>query len=240
MEKFIDNLYKNFESTFITGDRYLLFLRGLGTTINISIFAILLGIIIGIVVALLRLSRGSKIHNPVSRILFRIAIWIADVYVDIIRGTPAVVQLMIMYYVVLVRVDSKVVIAIIAFAINSGAYIAEIFRAGILAVDKGQMEASRSLGLNYFQSMYKIIIPQAIKNILPALANEFIVLIKETAIVGYVALQDLTKVGDFIISRTGMAIFPLISIAVIYFIIIKILTIFVAKLERRLRQSDTR
>ena len=240
MENFINSFQKSFHSTFIEGSRYKLFISGLGVTLNISVFAILIGILFGIIIALVRLSRNNKVNNSFFRILLRIAVGFADIYIDVIRGTPAVVQLMIMYYVVLVRVDSKVIIAIIAFAINSGAYIAEIFRAGILAVDKGQMEASRSLGLNYFQSMYKIIIPQAIKNILPALANEFIVLIKETAIVGYVALQDLTKVGDFIISRTADAIFPLLSIAVIYFIIIKILTILVSVLERRLRQSDIR
>ena len=240
MENFDNTLQLNFHRTFIEGDRYKLFINGLGTTINISIFAILLGIVIGVIIALIRLSRGTKLKNPVGEIFLFIWRFIADAYIDVIRGTPAVVQLMIMYYVVLVRIDSKVLIAIIAFGINSGAYIAEIFRAGILAVDKGQMEASRSLGMTYFQSMRKIVIPQAIKNILPALANEFIVLIKETAIVGYIALQDLTKVSDFIISRTASAIFPLISVAVIYFVIIKILTIFVGILERRLRQSDTR
>ena len=236
----MENLLKSFNRTFIEGDRYKLFLNGLSVTITISIFSILLGIVIGLVIALIRLSRETEITHPVGKPVVGFLRGVAYAYIDIIRGTPAVVQLMIMYYVVLVSVNSKVLIAIIAFGINSGAYVAEIFRAGILAVDKGQMEASRSLGMNYFQSMYKIIIPQAVKNILPALANEFIVLIKETAIVGYVALQDLTKVGDFIISRTAEALFSLISIAVIYYLIIKMLTLLISRLERRLRQSDIR
>lgn len=231
---------ENFKSVFIVGDRYKLIIQGLVTTLNISFFAIILGCMIGIVLALLRLSRLTQVKNPFFRILLNFLAKIADIYIDIIRGTPAVLQLLIMYNLILVNVSSKELIAIVAFGVNSAAYVAEIFRAGIMAVDKGQMEASRSLGLNYIQSMSRIIIPQAIKNILPALANEFIVLLKETAIVGYIALMDLTKASDFIISKTYKAFFPLISVGIIYFIIIKILTILFAKLEGRLRQSDIR
>lgn len=240
MENFINDFGNKFNSVFIVGDRYKLILQGLVTTLNISFFAIILGCVLGVILALLRLSRLTPIKNPFLRVTLRFFAKIADIYIDIIRGTPAVLQLLIMYNLILVSVSSKEVIAIVAFGVNSGAYVAEIFRAGILAVDKGQMEASRSLGLNYIQSMSRIVIPQAIKNILPALANEFIVLLKETAIVGYIALQDLTKVGDFIVSKTYTAFFPLISVGIIYFIIIKILTILFAKLERRLRQSDNR
>jgi polar amino acid transport system permease protein/polar amino acid transport system substrate-binding protein len=240
LDNFINDFVNKFNSVFIVGDRYKLILQGLVTTLNISFFAIILGCVLGVILALLRLSRLTPIKNPILRFLLKFFAKVADIYIDIIRGTPAVLQLLIMYNLILVSVSSKEIIAIVAFGVNSGAYVAEIFRAGILAVDKGQMEASRSLGLNYIQSMSRIVIPQAIKNILPALANEFIVLLKETAIVGYIALQDLTKVGDFIVSKTYTAFFPLISIGIIYFTIIKILTILFAKLEGRLRKSDNR
>jgi polar amino acid transport system permease protein/polar amino acid transport system substrate-binding protein len=165
---------------------------------------------------------------------------IANVYIDVIRGTPVVLQLLIMYFVILSSSRNGVLVAILTFGINSGAYVAEIVRAGILAVDKGQTEAGRSLGLSQVQTMIYIVIPQAIKNVLPPMGNEFVVLLKETAIVGYVALSDLTRVANQIASRTYEAFMPLIGAAVIYFIMIKILTILLGKLERRLRVSDNR
>ena len=163
---------------------------------------------------------------------------IAKIYLTVIRGTPVVVQLMLIYYVILVSVDSKILVASLAFGINSGAYVAEIVRSGIMSIDKGQFEAGRSLGLSYTQTMTKIVIPQALKNVLPALANEFIVLLKETSVSGYVALQDLTKAGDLIRSRTYSAFMPLIAVALIYLVLVLFFTKLVGILERRLRNSD--
>jgi len=166
---------------------------------------------------------------------------LAGVYIDVIRGTPLVVQLLIMWNIVLVSlVNDRATVAILTFGINSGAYVAEIIRAGIQAVDNGQMEAARSLGLSKRRAMQYVVLPQAIKNVLPALCNEFIVLLKETAIVGYIALRDLTKAGDFVMSRTFRAFMPLIGVAIIYFVIIKILSVLFSILERRLQRSDSR
>jgi len=212
---------------FINDNRYMFLLRGLGITMQVTIAAILLGSLIGFVIAFFRLSN--------SRILKRIA----SVYIGIIRGTPAVVQLLIIYFVVFRSINiSRVLVAIIAFGINSGAYVAEIVRGGILSVDRGQMEAGRSLGLSYYQTMYYIIIPQALKNIFPAMVNEFIVLLKETAIVGYIALEDLTKGADIIRSRTYDPVLPLMAAAVIYLLLTTTLSRVMGIWERRLRQGD--
>ena len=166
---------------------------------------------------------------------------VGGVYTDVIRGTPSVTQLLIIYFVIFASVDlAKWVIAAIAFGINSGAYVSEIIRGGILSVDRGQTEAGRSLGLNAFQTMTRIVIPQAVKNIFPALCNEFIVLIKETAIVGYVGLMDIQKAGDFIKSATFEAFMPLVGTAVIYYVLIKILTLSLRQVENHLRKSDVR
>lgn len=167
--------------------------------------------------------------------------FIGGIYTDVIRGTPSVTQLMIIYFVIFASVQlDKWIIAAIAFGINSGAYVSEIIRAGILSIDKGQTEAGRSLGLSAFQTMSRIVIPQAVKNIFPALCNEFIVLIKETAIVGYVGLMDIQKAGDFIKSATFIAFMPLIGTAVIYYVLIKILTLSLGRIEARLRKADAR
>lgn len=167
--------------------------------------------------------------------------FLGSVYTDVIRGTPSVTQLMIIYFVIFATVDlDKWIIAAIAFGVNSGAYVSEIIRAGILSVDHGQTEAGRSLGLNAFQTMTRIVIPQAVKNIFPALCNEFIVLIKETAIVGYVGLMDIQKAGDFIKSATFNAFMPLFGTAVIYYVLIKILTLLLRRIEIVLRKSDIR
>jgi len=212
---------------FINDNRYMFLLRGLGITMQVTIAAIVLGSLIGFVIAFFRLSN--------SRILKRIA----SVYIGIIRGTPAVVQLLIIYFVVFRSINiSRVLVAIIAFGINSGAYVAEIVRGGILSVDRGQMEAGRSLGLSYYQTMYHIIIPQALKNIFPAMVNEFIVLLKETAIVGYIALEDLTKGADIIRSRTYDPVLPLMAAAVIYLLLTTTLSRVMGIWERRLRQGD--
>ena len=216
-------------SNLIREDRFRLLFDGLGLTLQITLYALCMGVVIGVVIAVARIMK------------IKILSQIAQFYVDIIRGTPIVVQLVIIYYAVLA--DSslpKTMVASIAFAINCGAYVSELIRGGILAVDKGQTEAGRSLGLNNFQTMRYIVIPQAFKNVLPPLGNEFIVLIKETAIVGYVGLSDLTRVSNQVGSRLFDSFTPLVGAAIVYFIIIKILTKLLEKLERRLRKSDNR
>ncbi|MGN1180878.1 MAG: amino acid ABC transporter permease [Suilimivivens sp.] len=233
MQEWFDGVAKKFVMAFVEGDRWKLYFRGLGVTLEIAFFAAILGLLIGTVVALMRLStkrNGKK------------TIWsrIAGAYIDVIRGTPSVLQLLIMWFIIMKGCSNGILVAVLSFGINSGAYVSEIVRAGILAVDKGQTEAGRSLGLSKSQTMIYIVIPQAIKNVLPPIGNEFIVLLKETAIVGYVSLTDLTRAANQITSRTYEAFMPLIGAAVIYFTIIKILTILLDKLERRLRKSDNR
>lgn len=219
----------DFYSSFIREDRYKLLIDGVGVTIKVSLLAIAIGILIGVLIALCNVS-GFK---PLKII--------GGIYTDIIRGTPSVTQLMFIYFVIFANVHwEKWIIAAIAFGINSGAYVSEIIRAGILSVDHGQTEAGRSLGLNAYQTMSRIVIPQAVKNIFPALCNEFIVLIKETAIVGYVGLMDIQKAGDFIKSATYKPVMPLLGTAVIYYVLIKILTLALRRVENRLRRSDIR
>lgn len=222
--KFLSNaIYFNL----IREQRYMQFLSGLGISLQLTLYAAVLGTVLGLFLALGKLGRIKWIEK------------LATLYVDIIRGTPAVVQLMLIYYAILGSSSlPKIVVASIAFGLNSGAYVCELIRAGILAVDKGQMEAARSLGFSYSQSMIFVIIPQAIKNILPALANEFIVLLKETAIAGYIALDDLTRAGNIVRGRTFDAYTPFILVAIMYLYITTILTFLLGKLERRLRESD--
>lgn len=222
-----------FEAAFITGDRWKLYLEGLGVTLQVAVFAAILGVFIGTVIAFMKLSVKRNGKKTILAV-------IANIYIDVIRGTPSVLQLMIMWFILFTSSKSGVLVAVLSFGVNSGAYVAEIVRAGILAVDKGQMEAGRSLGLSKTQTMIHIIIPQAVKNVLPPIGNEFIVLLKETAIVGYVSLTDLTRAANQIASRTYDAFMPLIGAAVIYFVVIKILTILLGKFERRLRRSDNR
>lgn len=221
------------EAAFITGDRWKLYVEGLGVTLKIAAFAAVIGVLIGTLIAFMKMSVTKTGKKTVLSVL-------ANIYIDIIRGTPSVLQILITYFIIMKSSTNGVLAAVISFGINSGAYVAEIVRAGILAVDAGQMEAGRSLGLSRTQTMVSVIIPQAVKNVLPPLGNEFIVLIKETAIVGYVGLTDLTRVANQIASRTYEAFMPLIGAAVIYFVIIKILTILLGILERRLRRSDYR
>ena len=233
MQEWFDSVGKKFVLAFVEGDRWKLYFKGLGVTLEIALFAAILGMVIGTVVALMRLSQK---RNGKKTIWARIA----GIYVDVIRGTPSVLQLLIMWFIVMKNSQNGVLVASLSFGINSGAYVSEIVRAGILAVDKGQTEAGRSLGLSKAQTMIYIVIPQAIKNVLPPIGNEFIVLLKETAIVGYVSLTDLPRAANQITSRTYEAFMPLIGAAVIYFTVIKILTILLDKLERRLRKSDNR
>lgn len=218
-----------FRRCFINENRYQLLISGIGVTIKVSLLAVVLGIIIGFLIALCNLSKRKPLNV------------IGKVYTDVIRGTPSVTQLMIIYFVVFATINwSKWIIAAIAFGINSGAYVSEIIRAGILSIDKGQTEAGRSLGLSAKQTMMSIVVPQAVKNIFPAFGNEFITLIKETAIVGYVGLMDIQKAGDFIKSATYEAFMPLVGTAIIYFVLIKLLTIALARYEKRLRKSEIR
>ena len=223
-EKFIDN--------FITDDRWRYIWNGLGVTLKIAVFAVIFGILIGALVAIVR-----SAHDKTGS--FKVLNWFCKLYTTVIRGTPMVLQLLIMYFVVFATVGvSKVFVAIVAFSLNSGAYVSEIFRSGIMSVDSGQEEAGRSLGLSYGQTMWYIIIPQAFKNVLPALANEFITLLKETSVSGYIALADLTKGGDIIRSQTYDAFMPLVGVAVVYLIMVCLLSAGVTKLEGRLRSSE--
>ncbi len=224
--------YYTFKYVFIETEGYHMLLDGLFITLKISVLSVLFGVALGMILALLKLTETRRKHKTLWSVL-------AGIYIDIIRGTPVVVQLLIMYMVVF-KSQAPMVAAVVTFGMNSAAYVAEIIRAGILAVDNGQMEGGRSLGFTYGQTMRYIIIPQAVKNILPALCNEFIALIKETSIVGYVAIQDLTKASDFLISRTYETFMPLIVLAIIYYIIVKGLSKLFSVFERRLRKSDIR
>lgn len=246
MQEFFSDIFSsianNFTKTFITEDRWLLFLKGLGVTIEITLFAAVIGILLGFLVAVVRSTYDMTLSGRKCRrfgdYVLKVINVICNIYITVIRGTPVVIQLMIMYYVIFASSRNGIIAAIVSFGINSGAYVAEIVRSGIMSIDKGQFEASRSLGFDYKSTMIHIILPQAFKNILPALGNEFIVLVKETSVAGYVALQDLTYVGNLVRSRTYTAFFPLISVALIYLVIVLILTYFLKKLERRLRNSD--
>lgn len=229
---------EKFYLNFIKDNRWKYLTDGLKNTIIIALFAVLIGVAIGFLIAMVRTT-----HDKTSRPKWWLKILniFAKLYLTIIRGTPALIQLMIIYYVVFASVDiNKTLVASVAFGLNSGAYVAEIFRSGIMSIDRGQMEAGRSLGLNYNATMWMIIMPQAIKNILPALGNEFIVLLKETSISGYIAIQDLTKGGDIIRSRTYEALLPLVAVALIYLVLVIGLEKLVGLLERRLARSDYR
>ena len=227
----MSNLWDKIYLNFIKEDRYMYLVNGLKNTLIITLFAVIIGVLLGFLVAVIR-STYSKTGK------LRILDKLCGIYLTVIRGTPVMVQLLIMFYVVFVSSNNKVLVAIIAFGINSGAYVAEIVRSGIMSIDQGQFEAGRSLGFGYAQTMIYIILPQAFKNILPALANEFIVLLKETSICGYIGLTDLTRGGDIIRSRTYDAFLPLIGVALIYLIMVAGLSALVKLLERRLRTSD--
>ena len=215
----MDNFTASFYQNFIEDDRW-------------KYITVLIGIFLGFLIAVVR-STYDKTHK------LGVLNALCKVYLTVIRGTPVLVQLLIIYFVVFgsVKID-KTLVAVIAFGINSGAYVAEIFRSGIMSIDNGQFEAGRSLGFNYPQTMFYIVMPQAFKNVLPALGNEFIGLLKETSVAGYIAIQDLTKGADIIRSRTYSAFMPLIAAALIYLVLVMVFTFFVQKLERRLRNSD--
>ncbi len=232
----LDTFKLKFYTNFIQDNRWKYITEGLGTTFIVTIFAILLGVALGFIVAVVRSTadKGGK-----KSIIIKILDTICKIYLTIIRGTPTMIQLLIMYYIVFTSPDiSKRFVAILAFGINSGAYVAEIIRSGIMSIDPGQTEAGRSLGLTYAQTMIYIISPQAFKNILPALANEFITLLKETSICGYIALTDITHGANVIRSQTYEPLMPLLAAALIYLIIVSLLSVGVSKLERRLRTDE--
>lgn len=221
-----------FIEDFIVENRWKYLVDGLGKTLIITLFAVLLGFLLGFLVAVIRAT-----HDQTGK--FKVMNFFAKLYLTVIRGTPVVVQLLIIYFIIFQSVNiDKIIVAVIAFGINSGAYVAEIVRGGIMSIDKGQMEAGRSIGFNHYQTMIYIILPQTFKNVLPSLANEFIVLLKETSVSGYIAIEDLAKGGDIIRSDTFDPFFPLIAVALIYLVIVMLLSWGVSKLERWLNKHE--
>lgn len=223
---FLDTL----KFVFVDGNRWKYYVKGLGITLLVSLFSVVFGVLLGLIVAIIRINEERKNKKTIGGT-------IAAIYVDIIRGTPSVLQLMIIYFVAF---HSRLgfIAAVVSFGINSGAYVSEVIRGGIQSIDRGQMEAGRSLGLSYGDTMRFIVIPQAVKNILPAMGNEFIQLIKETSILGYVGIMDLTKAANYVSSRTYQMFIPLVVAGIIYYLIVKILTCLLQKFERGLRKSD--
>lgn len=230
--EFLLSLKEEFIFNFIEKDRYMYLVKGLGITLKVTFFAVILGIFLGFIVAVIR-----STHDKTGKMKF--LNFICKIYLTVTRGTPVLVQLMIIYFVIFapLKID-KSLVAIIAFGLNSGAYVAEIIRGGIMSIDPGQTEAGRSLGFTYAKTMIYIILPQTFKAVLPALANEFIVLLKETSVSAFIGLNDLTRGGDIIRGVTYSAFMPLLAVAVIYLVIVMILSAGVTKLERRLRKSD--
>ena len=238
-----DELKAEFVLNFVAGNRWRMLVDGLSNTFVMTAVALCIGIAIGIVIAVIRSTYDTnrqKIRSRFGRAVLGFMNRLCIVYTTVIRGTPMVVQLLILYYIVFASSRNGLMVASFSFGLNSGAYVSEIFRGGIMSIEKGQMEAGRSLGLNYVQTMWYIIAPQMIRNVLPTLANEFITLIKETSIAGYVAVMDLTFAGNRIRGVTFSPMMPLIAVALIYLVIVMLLTWLTGKLERRLRQSDIR
>ena len=227
----MNNWFEKLYDTFIVDENYMLLLKGFGNTLLITLCALIIGVVIGGVIAIAKYfaedNRKLKFIN-----------WICDIYTTVIRGIPVTVLLMIFYFIILVSDTDGITTAIVAFGINSGAYMAELIRGGINAVDKGQMEAARSLGLSKGQAMAKVIFPQAIKNILPAIGNECIALLKETSVAGYVTVVDLTRAANLIRTNTNDAVNPLIVLALVYLVVVVGMTRLLSVLERRLGKSD--
>ncbi len=237
------SLRDDFVLNFIDEGRWKWIVEGLGHTLLITFVALLIGLGIGILIAAVRSTfdknrESMEMHKGFGYYVLKVLNGICHLYLTIIRGTPVVVQLLIMYFIIFATSRNSLMVAMIAFGINSGAYVAEILRGGIMSIDNGQFEAGRSLGFNYAQTMIYIIIPQVFKNVLPTLCNEFIVLLKETSVAGYVGIVDLTKAGDLIRGRTFSAFMPLIAVALIYLVMVIILTALVGVLERRLRKNE--
>ena len=240
---FIENFKNQFDLNFIQKDRWKYLLTGLGHTLEITIFSAVIGIVIGVLIAAVRSSYDKneetlRLRGGFSYHFVKFLNFICKLYLTIIRGTPVVVQLLITYFIIFASSSNGVAVAICAFGINSGAYVAEIFRGGIMSIDEGQFEAGRSIGFNYFQTMRYIILPQMFKAVLPTLLNEFIALLKETSVAGYVAVTDLTKAGSSISASTYSYYMPLLAVALIYLVIVLLLTKLVGSLERRLRKNE--
>ena len=241
MQAMFQNLKDSFILNFVDANRWKFLLEGLGNTLLITLLALVLGVALGTIIAIVRSTydkTADTARKTFGRKMFGLANGFCKWYLTILRGTPVVVQLMIIYFVILVNVDNGVLVASLAFGLNSAAYVAEIIRGGIMSIDQGQFEAGRSLGFNYVQTMRFIIIPQTIKSVLPSLANEFIALLKETSISGYVAVQDLTYGGNIIRSRTYSSFMPLIAVAIIYLVLVMFFTKMVGLLERSLRKNE--
>ena len=229
----LENWIAKLDRTFIQSGHYKLILEGLGTTVKITMGALVIGVIIGLIITLIKyFAEDSRVLRPFGKL--------CDLYVTVIRGIPVTVLLMIFYYLIMVTSTNGVLVATITFGINSGAYMAELIRSGINAVDKGQMEAGRSLGLSKMQTMRKIILPQAVRYVLPAVGNEFIALLKETSVAGYVAVVDLTRAGNLVRNNTHDMFNPLMLIALMYLLMVVLLTKALGILERRLAKSDKR
>lgn len=241
MPEWIMKLKDDFVVAFIQDNRWKYLTEGIQNTLLLTFFALILGVVLGVVVAAVRTTydkQYNEIRNPVGRFLLGLGNTICKIYLTVIRGTPSMVQILIIFFIIMASSDNKMLCGIIAFGINSGAYVAEIMRGGIMSIDVGQTEAGRSLGFNYVQTMWFIVLPQTFKNILPALANEFIVLLKETAIAGYVGVTDLTRGANIIRGITYQSFWPLLAIAAIYLVLVMFFTWLVGILERRLRNSE--
>ncbi len=242
MLEFFQGIGNSLYKMFIVDDRWQMILGGLGTTLFIAFAATLLGIVLGFLVAIVRSTYEMNLKKKRCRkfgdVVMKFFNVIANIYITVIRGTPLMVQVIIMFFIVFASESNGLIPAILTFGINSGAYVAEIMRSGIMSIDKGQFEASRSLGFNYVNTMVFVILPQALKNVLPALGNEFIVLLKETSVAIYVSVQELTFTGNMIASRTYDMFTAWFTVAAIYLIIVMIFSFFLKKLERRLRNSD--
>ena len=240
---FFESFAKDFKLNFIDESKWKWLITGLENTLIITFFSVLIGVVIGMVVAAIRSTYDKnyetlKKNGGVGYWVTWVLNAVSNLYLTVIRGTPVVVQLLIAYFVIFASSRNGTMVAIFAFGINSGAYVAEIFRGGIMSIDNGQFEAGRSLGLNYFQTMIYVIIPQVVKAILPTLCNEFIVLLKETSVAGYVGIMDLTKAGELIRGRTFSAFMPLLAVALVYLVVVVVLTQLVKILERRLRRNE--
>ena len=236
---FGQEMFFKFYQAFILNDRWVQYIQGVGTTLLVTAIALALGVVLGSVVALVRVAHDQQRpgrRNPVLGFFNAVC----QVYTTIIRGTPMVIQLLIMYYIIFATSDNGVMVATLAFGINSGAYVSEIFRSGIMSIDKGQMEAGRSLGLNYMTTMFEIIIPQAIRSILPALGNEFIMLLKDSSLITVIGGKELLYAAQGIMNRTYEPMFPLLGVAATYLVLVMLFSALLAKFERRLAQSDRR
>lgn len=232
---------EKFQQNFIDQNRWKLFTNGLGVTLIVTFFAVMIGIFLGFVLAVIRSSADTIDKKGSSRIgyaVLKLLDFISKLYITVIRGTPVLIQIMIMYFVIFKSSNNKILAAVLAFGLNSAAYVAEIIRSGIMSIDRGQFEAGRSLGFGFASTMVFIILPQAFKNVLPALGNEFIVLLKETSVSAYIGLADITYGANLIRTRTYEAFFPLFAAAAIYLVMVIILSYGVRILERRLRNSD--